>query len=199
MPIWRLPPQPLQIAVHTPILIVGGETYELSCTDGFKLGEVVATQCILGVVCTDGLKGGDSSTGAGIFPKSISDGLKVGDSCGAGFIFQLLASDGVRLSDTLRRLVGSADVSVDSSVLTNTFHLSKFTAQATGIARQVPIKSGSAIDVKLAIYADNAGEPGALLNALNAPQSLVAGWNTVLFPATSIVKDVDYWFAFNSG
>ena len=219
MAIWRQPPQPQQITVHTPIIIVGGEVYELSCTDGIKAGdattgsltlnlsltdglkgsELLVTQCSFGVSCTDGLKGGDNSAGAGVFSKVVSDGLKVGDTCGAGFVFQLLASDGVKLSDTLRRLVGSADVSEDSSIPTNTFHLSKFIALSTAAIRQIRINSVGSINIKLALYADSAGEPGALLNAMNDSVALVAGWNTITFPTTSIVIGTDYWLAFNSG
>lgn len=97
------------------------------------------------------------------------------------------------------KIVGSDDVSVDTTIATDTFHLSKVTALDTGEVTKIRINSYASINVKIALYADNAGEPGALLNALNTPVHIIAGWNTIDFPATSIVKDTDYWLAFNSG
>ena len=103
------------------------------------------------------------------------------------------------VGNVFERLIGSDNVSVDDTVLIDTFHLSKFTALLTGEITQIPIYSGGIINVKVAIYTDNAGEPGALLNAVNDAQAVIVGWNNIAFPATVIVQGTDYWLALNSG
>jgi len=105
----------------------------------------------------------------------------------------------IRIIRPTERLVGSTSVSKDDVVAQNYFHLSKFTAGVTDDIIQIKIYADGIMSAKVAVYADNAGEPGALLNAVDVAQSLVAGWNIINFPATSIVQGTDYWLAFNSG
>jgi hypothetical protein len=58
------------------------------------------------------------------------------------------------------------------------------------------LKSGVSGNVKCAIYADNAGAPGALITAMNTGQAVTAGgWNTLNFTPTAIVNGTYYWLA----
>jgi hypothetical protein len=52
--------------------------------------------------------------------------------------------------------------------------------------------------VKVAVYADNAGSPGTLLNAVNTSITEVSGWNSIDFPSTTITSGTNYWLAANS-
>lgn len=49
--------------------------------------------------------------------------------------------------------------------------------------------------VKVAIYADNSGEPGHRLSANNSSTLVTAGWNEISIPPTFIVKHTYYWLA----
>jgi hypothetical protein len=100
MPIWRQPPQPQQITVHTPIIIVGGEVYELSCTDGLMAGDTPITQCSFGVSCVDGLTGGDASGNIASLYNTLLDGAKLSDSVTHFLALYLSLTDGAKLSDS---------------------------------------------------------------------------------------------------
>jgi hypothetical protein len=99
----------------------------------------------------------------------------------------------------LTRIVGAGNVSIDGNIGINTFHLSKFTADFSGIVSSVKIYATGSINVKVAIYADVGGEPSSLLSVVNDSTALVAGWNSITIPSVSIVISTDYWMAFNSG
>lgn len=96
------------------------------------------------------------------------------------------------------KIIGVDDLPVDLAAAHNTFVLSKFTAEVTGIVNDFEVKCFGAGNIKAAIYADNGGEPGALMNAVDDPQPVSDGWNDITFPATDLVAGTDYWLAANS-
>jgi hypothetical protein len=95
------------------------------------------------------------------------------------------------------KLIGSGSVSADATEAPDYFTLNKFTAEATGTVTEIKIYCGGATNVKVAIYENSGGEPGALLNAVNTSQACVAGWNTIAFPSTPVTNGVEYWLAMN--
>jgi hypothetical protein len=53
--------------------------------------------------------------------------------------------------------------------------------------------------VKVGIYADSAGFPGARLAKQNTSTAVITGWNTVALEASCyLVSGTAYWLAFNS-
>ncbi|MGB8707208.1 MAG: hypothetical protein WCD72_04570, partial [Dehalococcoidia bacterium] len=104
----------------------------------------------------------------------------------------------VNAAPATQKLIGSGSVSADTTEAPNYFCLSKFTAEATGAVTEIKIYCGGACNVKIGMYQNNGGEPGALLNAINTSQACVAGWNTIAFPSTAVTSGTDYWLAFNS-
>jgi len=94
------------------------------------------------------------------------------------------------------KLIGEDDHSCDATVGQDYIWADKFTASVTGVMDQFRIKVNGAGNVKVAVYADDAGEPGALLNAVNAGQAVTAGWNTISFPSTQLTSGTGYWLAF---
>jgi len=94
------------------------------------------------------------------------------------------------------KLVGADDVTATGNDTSNQFTLTKFTAVASGTMNQFRVKSAVAGNVKCAIYADNAGEPGALITGMNTGQAVTgSGWETLSFTPTSITNGVAYWLA----
>jgi hypothetical protein len=71
----------------------------------------------------------------------------------------------------------------------------KFTALATGKITEFKVYAGESGHVKVAIYADNSGEPGDKINGNDSSQAVVAGWNTLSISETAITKDTVYWLA----
>lgn len=79
----------------------GGSTYELSCTDGFKIGEpTIKGSLTIGLVCTDGLKSGDSPSKILELPLLGLDGFKAGDSPSNQLIINPDLTDGFKIGDT---------------------------------------------------------------------------------------------------
>lgn len=74
--------------------------------------------------------------------------------------------------------------------------LNKCTAVASGTMSLFYIRCNVASNVKVGIYADNDGDPGALLNSVGST-AISAGWVSIAFPETAIVKDTVYWLAIN--
>ncbi len=94
------------------------------------------------------------------------------------------------------KLVGADDVAQTGNEGANYFLLCKFTAVASGTMTEFRVKSAVAGNVKCAIYADNAGEPGALITSMNTGQAVTgSGWETLTFTPTSITNGVAYWLA----
>ena len=75
--------------------------------------------------------------------------------------------------------------------------LTKFQAVATGQVTEFREKAGVAGQAKVAIYADNAGEPGARLSYNNTAQNVGAGWNTLSIPALDVISGTYYWLGIN--
>lgn len=94
------------------------------------------------------------------------------------------------------KLIGEDDETPDGTVFQDYIWADKFTASVTGAMDQFRIKVDGSGNVKVAVYADDDGEPGALLNAVNAGQAVTAGWNTISFPDTSLTSGTAYWLAF---
>jgi len=95
------------------------------------------------------------------------------------------------------KLVG-ADDAAGSATTANYFVLTKFTAVASGDMTEFRVKSAVSGYVKCALYADNSGEPGALITAMNTGQAVSGGgWETLSFTSTPIVSGTVYWLAIN--
>ncbi len=74
--------------------------------------------------------------------------------------------------------------------------LVKYAAYGTGQVREVRVYSQVNGNVKVALYADNSGEPGALLNANNTSTYCTAGqWNSISLPETWVTEGSNYWIA----
>jgi hypothetical protein len=99
----------------------------------------------------------------------------------------------------LERLLGVGSVTVDSGAGKNTFCLSKFTADHTGVISQVRVLAYTACNVKVGVYSDNGGEPDRLLSAVNDSTAIIVGWNIITIPTISVNQGTSYWIAFNSG
>lgn len=78
------------------------------------------------------------------------------------------------------------------------FFLYRFPASTTGNMTTFKFKASGAGNVKVAIYNDNNGVPGALLNAVNASIPVVAGWNSIAIPSTPVVSGTYYWLSYIS-
>jgi len=79
----------------------------------------------------------------------------------------------------------------------DTFLLSRFTANNDGTIDTFKVHCSGAGNVKVAMYTDLGGLPGALVNAVDAGTGVVvaAGWNDIAFPETSVIENTDYWLA----
>jgi hypothetical protein len=99
----------------------------------------------------------------------------------------------------VNKLIGSNDATATGSQAGNLLALDKWVAGSSGTVTQVRVKAGAGSNIKVAIYADNAGEPGALLNANNSGTAVAPGiWNIVSIPSTPVVAGTAYWLGFVS-
>ena len=96
------------------------------------------------------------------------------------------------------KLIGTGDVPMLGNDGSNNFILDRYVAQVTGNVVNIWVKVGAVGNVKVAIYADNAGQPGALLNAVNSSTPVVPGWNVIPMPSTSVTQGTAYWLGFNT-
>jgi parallel beta-helix repeat protein len=98
-----------------------------------------------------------------------------------------------------QKLIGAdASTTSDASNASNYFILSRFTATASGDMTEFRVRCTAAGNIKVAVYADNSGEPGSLLNSVSSTPVTVVGWNTITFPSTPIISGYSYWLAFCS-
>jgi len=97
-----------------------------------------------------------------------------------------------------QKLIGDDDATPAAATGANYLVMDKWAAAATGIVTQIKVKCTIAGNIKVALYGDNAGSPGALLNANNAGAAVVAGWNTINIPATLVTLGTNYWIAYIS-
>jgi hypothetical protein len=74
----------------------------------------------------------------------------------------------------------------------------KFAALFTGIITQFKVYSLVAGNAKIAIYADNNGEPGNKIAGNDSGQACSVGWNTLTIGDTQVTKDAIYWLGINT-
>ena len=97
------------------------------------------------------------------------------------------------------KLIGADDVSFDDDIGANYISTIRFQATATGKVTEFRLKADGNANVKVAIYADNAGEPGDRLAKNDTGQAVVDGWNTLTLEANlDITSGTYYWLAINS-
>lgn len=94
------------------------------------------------------------------------------------------------------KLLGDASLTSSATGLANYKHYSKFTATESGTMSEYRIKGIGSGNVKGALYADNAGSPGTLLNVFTST-GITTGDNVIVFPDSTIVSGTSYWLAFN--
>lgn len=73
--------------------------YELSLTDGFKMGDTKSVGMTADVSRIDGMKGGDTIIESSVMALLKTDGFKIGDSETITALMELLKTDGFKLSD----------------------------------------------------------------------------------------------------
>jgi len=95
----------------------------------------------------------------------------------------------------VEKLLGLDDTTIDTNHGNDTFVLSRFQAIKQGVMSEFRVKCTDAVNVKVAIYADNSGEPENLITANNTGQACATGWNTLTIGDTNIVSGTYYWLA----
>lgn len=96
------------------------------------------------------------------------------------------------------KLIGADDITANGSTGANYFILTRFQAAAGGYMTEFRVKSSTSGNVKYALYADNSGEPGSLITAMDTGQAVTGGqWNTLSFTPTLISSGTYYWLAVN--
>lgn len=94
------------------------------------------------------------------------------------------------------KLIGADDGVIDGSVGGGNYLLNKFIAVATDTCTNVRVKCSGVGHVKVAVYADNDGYPGARLAKQDASTVVVLGWNTIALEAScDLTNGVPYWLA----
>jgi hypothetical protein len=96
------------------------------------------------------------------------------------------------------QLIGAADVSTTGSNTANYFTFCKFTATDSGNMNVFRVKMQVSGVIKVALYTDNAGSPGTIIKTGEGTNSVVAGWNDIVFPTVVIVSGTSYWLAYNT-
>ncbi len=104
-----------------------------------------------------------------------------------------------KMSTEFQKYIGADhDTDIEAVCSGNHLHLIRSAASRSGIIDELRIRCASSGQVKLAIYADNNGEPGRLINAIASNTPVSAGWNDIVFPPTSITSGKTYWLAYCS-
>ena len=93
------------------------------------------------------------------------------------------------------KLIGADDTTIDGYCSANRAFYMKFTCEETGDVSEFKIKCGKSGNVKVAVYADNSGAPGARLSYSNSSQAVAAGWNTLSIPQVHLTQGTIYWLA----
>jgi hypothetical protein len=97
------------------------------------------------------------------------------------------------------KLIGSDDGTIDLNHAAEYYCLCKYTANASGTCSEVRVKASGSVNIKVAVYTDNSGEPGARLAKQDTPAACSVGWNTVTLEANCVIAvGTNYWIAFNS-
>jgi hypothetical protein len=162
--------------------------------------------------------GAVTDPGEGVFPYDAATVVDLFADPGAGYQFDEWtgdtgAIDDADAADTFITMNGTYDITANFELITppgeqkligaddatgsnetlNYIFLTKFQAVATGQITEFREKSGIAGQVKVAIYADSGGEPGARLSYNNTAQNVVVGWNTLSIPALDVITGTYYW------
>lgn len=97
------------------------------------------------------------------------------------------------------KLIGADDVNDDQDITSNYISMTRFQAATTGTITEFRLKASGNANVKVAIYADNSGEPGSRLAKNDTGQAVVSGWNTLTLEASIVITSgTYYWLAINS-
>jgi len=128
---------------------------------------------------------------AGVEEKAFATALTANAS-GNGTVTAILD-----FPELLYKLLGHDDAVTAGGIDKDYMYFQKFTAVKNGVLTELRHKAYGSGNMKFAIYADNAGEPGALLTS-SASAAVAAGWNAINFPQWVIEKDANYWLACNS-
>jgi hypothetical protein len=105
-------------------------------------------------------------------------------------------SDWADSSSRVLNLLGYGDVHANEVDGDNYILFSKYTAVASGNITCIMVDAAIAGNIKVAIYTDNNGAPGTLLNANNNDSVLTQGWNAIPIASTPVVSGTVYWIAF---
>ena len=92
------------------------------------------------------------------------------------------------------KLLGADDQAGDATSGSGIINFQKFTASTTGTLTEFYVKVPANGNFDLAVYADNAGVPGALLGYKNAV-ALSAGWSASTGWSIPVVASSIYWLA----
>lgn len=93
------------------------------------------------------------------------------------------------------KLIGTDTVYTKNSAA-NYIEVNKYTADFTGTITEIHIRSAVSGNIKVGIYANSSGAPGALIGANNIGTAGTAGqWNIISLPATPVVSGTIYWLA----
>jgi hypothetical protein len=94
------------------------------------------------------------------------------------------------------KLLGVNDMSASEVDSPNMFLLSKFQAVKSGKLTSFQVKCSGPGKVKVALYADSSGAPGALLGAVDTDTDVMAAdWTPINFPETQVNSGTYYWLA----
>jgi hypothetical protein len=101
------------------------------------------------------------------------------------------------MSDVI--LVGTT-TEATTNVSASYFVLCQYQAVASeNNATRFMVWSNASGNVKVGVYADNAGEPGARMGYNDTQQAVVAGWNILTVSACDIVSGTYYWLGGDIG
>ena len=92
---------------------------------------------------------------------------------------------------TIKLLGNESGTPLTSSCL-DYFRLHRFQADLSGVVSQINIYVIGSGYVKVALYADSAGEPGARLAKQDTTTAVVAGWNLITLEAPCPVVSGTY-------
>jgi hypothetical protein len=95
------------------------------------------------------------------------------------------------------KLIGAWDIANVTPASAGYILWERFQAEYSGTMDQFRIKMLNPGNVKCAIYTDNSGSAETVINSIGSTAAST-GWNTLSFPATTIVAGTYYWLAVNS-
>jgi len=141
---------------------------------------------------TGAITGTPTVAGTASFTAQVTDSLSTTDT-------QALSIT-VTLTLTPLKLIGVPDTAIPTggAGCGPYVGLQRVAADLTGSITHLRIRTSANGNVKVAIYADSAGSPGALINAVNTSTPVVTGWNSIPVTATAVTSGSYYWLAFTS-